>query len=161
MVGGTHVGALGQRPRFLDPLEPVASQHRHLHAEGTRAAQDRLRIGTVARHEEELGPLQLGQPLELGAHLGRGAEIGLHAHQLAAPVLQVRGECLTDPAAVVIVEIEHAALLELQPVRHPACERGTMREVAGAHAEGVGLQPLTSGADDDGVMATRGRLPPL
>ncbi len=58
--------------------------------------------------------------------------------QLAAPVLEVRGERLADAAAVVIVEVEHAALLELEPVRHPACERGTMRQVARAHAEGVG-----------------------
>ena len=66
--------------------------------------------------------------------------------QPPAAVLEAGGERLADTASVVVVEIEHGTLLELEAVRHPARECGAMGEVARAHAEGIGSRVADLGS---------------
>ena len=50
------------------------------------------------------------------------------------------GEGFPHPAPVLIIEVEHSAPLEAQPVSDPAREGCSMGEIAGAEPERVGTQ---------------------
>ena len=81
--------------------------------------------------------LVAGEPIEVGSDVGLVAEIGIDGFEPAAEADELLDEGLADPAAVLIVEIEHGAALHAEPLARPVRQRGAVREVAGADAEGV------------------------
>ncbi len=83
------------------------------------------------------GWLTAREAVEVRAHVGSFAQVRIDRLQVAAEADVFGDERLPDAAAVLVIEVEHGAAREVQPVAHPVGEHGAVRQVAGADPERV------------------------